>query len=83
MSEIRKFGPHIFSAVVFGASLVEDPNGGVILVGGLVAETQAVSNKIYRLSSSDDDWIKTHAELKYGRQNQTAFFVPDNVASCN
>jgi hypothetical protein len=64
-----------------GASLVEDPNGGVLLVGGFNGEK--VLNSILRLSTSNDVWKKMPQKLKTPKFGHTAFFVPNSVANCN
>ncbi len=73
------------SGDIFGATLVEDPKGGVILVG--VSDDDNANDKdpnnIYRLPSCGQNWVKMSAKLKYARKDHSAFFVPDNVASCN
>ena len=74
---------HFFAAELLGASLVEDPNGGVVLAGGLQKDTQNPSETIYRLENAADDWMVLHSKLKNPRFSHSAFFVPSSVANCN
>ena len=70
-----------FSDDISGASLVEDPNGGVLLVGG-IDDKQNVLDSILRLpASSSRSWSETPIKLKKPRFGHLAFFVP-NIANC-
>ncbi len=66
------------------ASLVEDPSGGVILVGGQSEENRYL-NTLFKLSDAGDDaqWIEMPQKLKVGRSSHTSFFVPDGITSCS
>jgi hypothetical protein len=72
-----------FSAKLTGSTLVKDPSGGVLLVGGVHLDTQVVSDAIYRLKSSKGQWKKLDVKLKTPRFAHTAFFVPDSVTDCS
>jgi hypothetical protein len=72
----------LFTAELLQASLVEDPSGGVLLIGGMLKDTQTASEAMYRLEHAADDWIVLHSTLKYPRFNHSAFFVPSSVAKC-
>jgi N-acetylneuraminic acid mutarotase len=71
------FGIHI-------SQMVEDQNGGVVLIGG---ESSSVSNldNLYQLPHGGQDaaWTKMEQKMKTGRKDHTAFLVPDNVADCS
>ena len=66
------------------AALVEDPTGGVILVGGK-SDDEKFLWTLFRLSDAGDDakWIEMPQKLKFGRFGHNAFLVPDDVASCS
>jgi hypothetical protein len=66
------------------ASLVEDPSGGVVLVGGNSFDNRHLKT-LFSLSDAGDDakWIEMPQKLKIGRYDHTAFLVPDDVATCS
>ena len=66
------------------ASLVEDPAGGVILVGGQSRDDSYLQT-LFRLSDAGDDaeWVEMPQKLKIGRREHTSFLVPDDIASCS
>jgi hypothetical protein len=66
------------------AALVEDPKGGVILVGGR-SKTDEYLQTLLRLSDAGDDaeWVELPQKLKMGRSSHNAFMVPNDVASCS
>ena len=66
------------------AALVEDPTGGVILVGGTSDDAKYLQT-LFRLSDAGDDakWIEMPQILKLGRYGHNAFLVPDDVATCS
>jgi hypothetical protein len=70
------------SEPITGASLVEDPKGGVLLVGGFSHKDKKALNTILKLSTSEDSWKKMPQMLKTPRFCHKAFFVPNNVANC-
>lgn len=65
-------------------ALVEDPTGGVILVGGSSDDDEYLQT-LFRLSDAGEDakWIEMPQKLKFGRNSHNAFLVPDDVASCS
>ncbi len=74
-------------ALPFGikeAQLVEDADGGVVLVGGQ-AEGMPPLDTLFRLphAGQDGKWEELPQKLKMGRYFHTAFMVPDNLANCN
>ncbi len=71
----------------FGISLsqmVEDPNGGVVLIGG-ESEFEANLDTLYHLPHGGENavWTKMEQKLKIGRYSHTAFLVPDNFVDCS
>jgi hypothetical protein len=72
-------GPELPLAIGF-PQIVEDQNGGVILIGGL-----GNLDTLYQLSHGGQDavWTKMEQKLKDGRHHHTAFLVPDNTVECS
>ncbi len=68
---------------IFWSQMIEDQNGGVVLVGG-----QSLSNpyqdSIYQLPHGGQDavWTEMEQKLKTGKSYHTAFLVPDNLVEC-
>jgi hypothetical protein len=64
--------------------MVEDQNGGVVLIGG---NLQSVSNlyTLYQLPHGGPDavWTEMEQKMKTGRMQHTAFLVPDNSVNCS
>jgi hypothetical protein len=74
-------------ALPFGideAQLVEDADGGVVLVGGY-AEGMPYLDTLFRLphAGQDGKWEELPQKLKIGRRYHTAYMVPDHLANCN
>ena len=69
---------------IYDASIVEDPAGGVVLVGGYSAERSTLDT-LFRLSDAGDDaqWVEMPQKLKTGKNKFISFMVPDDVASCS
>jgi hypothetical protein len=65
------------------SQMVEDQNGGVILVGGQL-ESMAYLDTLYQLPHGGQDavWTKMVQKLKTGRYLLTAFLVPENIVDC-
>jgi hypothetical protein len=73
-------------ALPFGisnAKLVEDADGGVVLVGGRAH--LPYFDTLFRLphAGQDGKWEELPQKLKIGRIYHTAFMVPDHLANCN
>jgi len=70
--------------VIDECQMVEDQNGGVVLIGG---ESSSLSNldTIYQLPHGGKDavWTKMEQKMKTGRQQHTAFLIPDNMVDCS
>jgi hypothetical protein len=66
------------------AQLVEDADGGVILVGGY-ADDMSDLDILLRLphAGQDGEWEELPQKLTIGRGHHTAVMVPDNLANCN
>ncbi len=66
------------------SQMVEDQNGGVILIGG---RSYSVVNldTLYQLPHGGQDaiWTKMEQKMKIGRHRHTAFLVPDNIVDCS
>ncbi len=66
------------------SQMVEDQNGGVILVGG---QSPLIENldTLYQLPHGGGDavWTKMEQKLNTGRFSHTAILVPDNVVDCS
>jgi hypothetical protein len=65
---------------VAGARVVEDPNGGVVLLGGLIFGAQ--SARIFKLQDALSAWVEMKQTLKIGRYFPVAFIVPDEITNC-
>jgi hypothetical protein len=64
--------------------MVEDPNGGVVLIGG--GSSSAVNlDTLYQLAhgGQDDVWTKMEQKMNTGRHDHTAFLIPDNFVDCS
>jgi hypothetical protein len=68
---------------IYLASMVEDPAGGVILIGGRSNDDQYLQT-LFRLSDAGDDakWVEMPQKLKTGRYRHISFLVPDDIATC-
>jgi hypothetical protein len=66
------------------SQMVEDHNGGVILIGGQSSSLSTLDT-LYQLPHGGQDavWTKMEQKLKTGRYGHTAFLVPDNVVDCS
>jgi hypothetical protein len=65
------------------SQMVEDQNGGVVLVGGESSSTYL--DALYQLPHGGQDaaWTKMEQKWKAGRELHTAFTVPDNIVDCS
>ena len=63
--------------------MVEDEEGGVILVGG--ESKVEKTTKLFRLPHAGDGskWTELPQKLKTGRSRHVAMLLPDNLVSCN
>jgi len=62
---------------IYGAAIVEDPEGGVILIGG-------ESRSLFHLSHVGDgaSWKEMPQKLQLGRRFLTAMMIPDHIVNC-
>jgi hypothetical protein len=69
------------------SQMVEDQNGGVVLIGGESLESSSVSrlDTLYQLPHGGQDavWTKMEQKMQTGRRLHTAFLVPDNLVDCS
>ena len=80
-------GPELPQEVLF-ASMVEDAEGGVIMVGGertLGDGTVMRVDTIYHLPHAglDGAWVELPQKLKTPRSRFVTFMVPDSLTNCN
>ncbi len=78
-----KTGPEL-SVGLRSSQMVEDHNGGVVLIGG-VSISSVYTDSLYQLPHGGQDavWTKMIQNLKTGRHAHTAFLVPDNIVDCS
>jgi hypothetical protein len=64
--------------------MVEDPTGGVILIGGYT-DVYDHTDTLFQLPHGGQDavWTELKQKLKIRRWWHTAFLVPDNVVDCS
>jgi len=63
------------------SSLVEDGNGGVILVGGESSENSYLKT-LFRLPHAEGHWEEMNQTLKIGRRDHAAFLIPEAITDC-
>jgi hypothetical protein len=68
---------------VLSSQMVEDPKGGVILIGGHMGQSTQ-SRDLYRLEHADEGatWTRLDQQLSVGRERHVALLVPDSLANC-
>jgi hypothetical protein len=66
------------------SQMVEDQNGGVILIGGY-SPSVGTLDTLYQLPHGGQDavWTKMEQKMKTGRYSHTAILVPDNIVDCS
>jgi len=66
-----------------GGAMVEDPEGGVILIGGQSPSNFYLDN-LFRLSHVGDgaSWKEMPQKLQFGRRYLTAIMIPDHIVNC-
>jgi hypothetical protein len=69
---------------IYGSQMVEDQNGGVVLIGGYSSSVSSLGT-LYQLSHGGQDavWTKMEQKMKTGRGYHTAFMVPDSSVDCS
>ena len=73
------FGPALPFPMA-GSQMVEDGNGGVVVVGGFQDDEEL--DTFFLLKHVEAQWIKMDFQLKTGRYYFTAFFIPDEITNC-
>ena len=65
--------------------MVEDQNGGVVLIGGYSPSLFGSLDTLYQLPHGGQDavWTKMEQKMQTGRRAHTAFLVPDNIVDCS
>ncbi len=69
---------------IYGSQMVEDQNGGVVLIGGESSDGEKLDT-LYNLPHGGLDavWTKMEQKMKTGRSSHTAILVPDNIVDCS
>ncbi len=69
---------------ISSSQMVEDQNGGVVLIGGL-SSSNVKLDTLYQLPHGGQDavWTKMEQKMITGRYSHTAFLVPDNTVDCS
>jgi N-acetylneuraminic acid mutarotase len=69
---------------IYGSEMVEDQNGGVVLIGGKSSSVGTLDT-LYQLPHGGQDavWIKMEQKMQTGRRQHTTFLVPDNIVDCS
>ncbi len=64
--------------------MVEDQNGGVVLIGGGASSVDKLDT-LYQLSHGGQEavWTRMEQKMKTGRRQHTAFLIPDNLVDCS
>jgi len=75
------FGPELPIEVV-SHSMIQDANGGVVLVGGMDGNGDDI-DQMYYLSHAEEEWTELPQKLKFRRQHPTVFLVPDEITNCH
>ncbi len=68
---------------IWAAQMVEDQNGGVVLIGGQ-SSSSLFHDTLYQLPNGGQDavWTKMEQRMKLRRYKHTAIMVPDNIVDC-
>jgi hypothetical protein len=66
------------------SQMVEDQNGGVVLIGGL-SKSYVNLDTLFQLphGGQDAEWTKMEQKMKTERNSHSAFLIPDNIADCS
>ena len=76
-----RYGPPL-PVPLYGGTLVEDPAGGVIFIGG--QNDAGTHDTLYRLSHAgpNSSWMKLPQKLQSPRGLHVSFLVPDEIVNC-
>ncbi len=82
-SNVWQTGPKLPFAI-YGSQMVEDQNGGVVLIGGESSSVGSLDT-LYHLPHGGQDavWTNMEQKLNIGRHWHTAFLVPDSSVDCS
>jgi hypothetical protein len=76
-------GPELPFGILW-SQIVEDQNGGVVLIGGYSAPGGNIDTLYYLPHGGQDaEWTKMEQKMNTGRRDHTAFMVPDNIVDCS
>jgi hypothetical protein len=69
---------------IWWSQMVEYQNGGVVLIGG-GSSSVGTLDTLYQLPHGGQDavWNKMEQKMKTGRNQHTAFLIPDNFVECS
>ncbi len=69
---------------IFYSQMVEDQNGGVVLIGGY-SPSLVNLDTLYQLPHGGQDavWTKMEQKMQTRRREHTAILVPDNIVDCS
>jgi hypothetical protein len=81
-SNVWQTGPELPFGI-WGAQMVEDKNGGVVLTGGR-SSSGINLDTLYQLPYGGQDavWTKMDQKMKKARYMHTAIMVPDSIVDC-
>ncbi len=76
-------GPEL-PLTIYKSEMVEDQNGGVVLIGGL-SKSYVTLDTLFQLPHGGQDavWTKMEQKMNTERESHTAFLVPDNIVDCS
>jgi hypothetical protein len=65
--------------------MVEYPNGGVVLIGGVTSNYEDAHGALFQLSHGgwNAHWTRMRQHLKVPRLYHTSFLIPDNIVDCS
>ncbi len=75
-------GPEVPLAID-AAKMVEDKDGGVVLVGGSALSGALDTLFQLRHGMEGAEWVEMTQKLKSARNRHVAFLVPDHIAECH
>jgi N-acetylneuraminic acid mutarotase len=67
------------------SQMVEDQNGGVVLIGGYSSSSFSNLDTLYQLPHGGQDavWTKMEQKMQAVRRDHSAFLIPDNLIDCS
>jgi hypothetical protein len=69
---------------IYGSQMVEDQNGGVVLIGGYSSSAGTLGT-LYQLPHGGQDavWTKMEQKMKNEKYYHSAFLIPDSIVDCS